>query len=406
VIDVSSAHRKRLMLVALALIVVFWVLWSARQSLVPFMIGGLLAYLMTPLVGAFQSVFPKRGWLNSVGQTVAILLAYSILAGVLVVAGFYLIPPLIRETVDFVEQFPKYWTSIQRESNVLIMYYESEVPDRFKDQIEANLGALASQVASALRAALMVTIGAVGSIIGFAAGFALLPLWTFYVLKDRNEGAERFYSYWPVAWRDDMRNIVAIVDRVLSAYIRGQLMVSLAVGIATGLAMWAIGVGPPLVLGLLAGVTNLIPILGPIIAFAIIALVALATDPERIWFVLLAFVAIQQLESTFLVPRIHGQAVRVHPAVVMVLVVIGGAMWGLWGMIVILPVAATLRDVFVYIYNRLGEDDSFEFLPRTDESTAQERATDLQPWIPPATSQESAPGGSTVPGHATYHDAP
>jgi predicted PurR-regulated permease PerM len=399
-IDLASPQRKRLILVALALLVVFWVFWSTRQALVPFMIGGALAYLMAPIVNAFQLIFPKRGVLHSVGQIFAIILTYSIFLGLLVLAGFYLIPPLISETMEFIEQLPKYWQSIQRESNLLLTYYEAEVPERIQAQIEANLGALGSQVASAIRAALMVTIGAVGTIIGFAAGLALLPLWMFYVLKDRSRGEERFYTLWPEAWRDDMRNIVAIVDRVLSAYIRGQLIVSLAVGVATGLTMWAIGVGPPLVLGLLAGFTNLIPILGPIIAFFIIALVALATEPDRIWLVMLAFIGIQQFESTFLVPRIHGHAVRVHPAVVMVLVVIGGSMWGLWGMIVILPLAATARDVFVYVYNRIGDEEPQLGLGRVeqrDPTTNVPAASPPEPTPAPRQRAERAPP-------ATSHD--
>jgi predicted PurR-regulated permease PerM len=281
----------------------------------------------------------------------------------LLTAGFYLIPPLLRETVELIENIPRYWQIAQREFSVLMTYYEDEVPDQWKAQIEDNLSDLGSQALSTIRAAIMVTLGAVTTILGFAAGLALLPLWMFYVLKDRTEGAERFYTMWPPSWRFDVRNIVQIVDRVFSAYIRGQIFVSVSVGVATGVTVWLIGVEPALVLGLLAGVTNLVPILGPIIAFFIIALVALATEPDRIWLVLLAFIAIQQLESTFLVPRIHGYAVRVHPAIVMILVVIGGSLWGLWGMIVILPIAAAARDVFVYIYGRIEVPDETETGP-------------------------------------------
>jgi predicted PurR-regulated permease PerM len=357
VIDVSTARRKRLILILLAVLVVCWVLWVTRQALVPFVLGGIIAYLMAPIVNLFQIVFPKRGILAGVGKIFAILLTYAIFLSVLVMAGFYLIPPLIRESIDFIEALPRYWEIAQREFDLLMTYYEEEVPNAWKEQIEDSLGELGSQVLSAIRSALAVTLGAIGTIAGFAAGLALLPLWMFYVLKDRSEGVESFYAMWPRAWQDDIRNIVAIVDRVLSAYIRGQIFVSLTVGVATGLAMWLIGIEPALVLGLLAGVTNLIPILGPIIAFFIIALVTLATDPDQIWLVALAFIGIQQLESNVLVPRIHGHAVRVHPAIVMLLVVIGGAMWGLWGMIVILPIAAAIRDVFVYVYNRVEDDD-------------------------------------------------
>jgi predicted PurR-regulated permease PerM len=383
VIDLSSGRRKRLILILIAVALISWVVWEARQALVPFIIGGVIAYLMAPIVNLFQMVFPRRGFLASVGKVFAILLTYAIFLSILVMAGFYLIPPLIRETIEFVEALPRYWEIAQREFNVLMTYYEEEVPNAWKAQIEDGLGALGGQVISAIRSALMVTVGAVTTIVGFAAGLALLPLWMFYVLKDRSEGAENFYNMWPEPWQDDVRNVVAIIDRVLSAYIRGQIFVSVIVGVATGITMWLIGIEPALVLGLMAGVTNLIPILGPIIAFFIIGLVALATEPDRIWLVLLAFVGIQQLESTLLVPRIHGHAVRVHPAIVMMLVVIGGSLWGLWGMIVILPLAAAARDVFVYIYNRIEDEE------------------DQQPFEPPARHHLDSrdAGGREPPSH-------
>lgn len=371
VIDLSSPHRKRLILIILAVSVIGWVLWEGRQSLVPFLLGAIIAYLMTPLVGLFQLVFPKRGMLAGFGNMFAILLTYAIFLSALITAGYYLFPPLISETVAFIEALPRYWEISQREFEALMIWYEQEVPESWKQHIEEQLASLGSQAVSAVQSALMITIGAVSSIIGFGAGLALLPLWMYYVLKDRNEGAERFYTLWPRHWQNDVRNIVMLVDRVLSAYIRGQLFVSTAVGVATGVTMWLIGIEPALVLGVLAGLTNLVPILGPIIAFFIIALVALATEPDRIWLVAIAFIAIQQLESTLLVPRIHGHAVRVHPAIVMILVVVGGAIWGLWGMIIILPIAAALRDVFVYVYNRIEvpEDDQAVPTPRIDDTS-------------------------------------
>lgn len=355
VIDLSTGYRKRVLLILIAIAVIAWILWDARQSLIPFILGGIIAYLMAPIVNLFQIVFPRRGFFSGFGQIFAILLTYAIFVTVLGTAGFYLIPPLMRESIDFIEELPRYWEIAQREFDLLMTYYEEEVPQTWKMQIEQSLGDLASQVLTTVRSALMTTLGAVTTIVGFAAGLALLPLWIFFVLKDRRTGVQRFYTMWPESWQNDVRNVVAIVDRIFSAYIRGQILVSTIVGIATGVTMWLIGIEPALVLGVLAGVTNLIPILGPIIAFFIIAVVALATEPDQIWVVLLAFVGIQQLESNILVPRIHGYAVRVHPAIVMVLVVVGGALWGLWGMIVILPIAAAARDLFAYTYNRLED---------------------------------------------------
>lgn len=348
----ATARRNRALLVVVALLVVAWVVWRTRGALTPFLFGAVIAYLLAPLIDIMQRAIPQGGRMTRLARPLAILLAYIFALAVLIVTGFYVVPPLVDQTVDFVRDVPSYWDDIQRESNSLMRLYEERVPEDMRAQIEANLGALGEQVGTAVRAAMMVTFGAVSTIIGFAAGLALLPLWLFYVLKDQQRGLQWFYSLWPESWRGDVRAIVGMVDDVLSAYVRGQLLLGVVIGIVTGVAMWIIGVPQSLVLGVLAGIFELIPVLGPWIAFVAAALVTLATVPDRIFLVGIAFLAIQQLENTFLVPKIQGDAVRVHPAIIMVLLVIGGSLWGVLGMVIIVPLAAILRDIFVYLYHR------------------------------------------------------
>lgn len=349
-------RRRRWILVGVTLLLVGWVVWSARGALIPFVIGGIVAYLMAPIVARIQRLFPTRGRLGRVARPMAIVVAYLVVIAILVGAGFYLVPPLVRQTTAFFEDVPAYWADVQREIDGLLAQYREQVPTRFRERIEANLDTLGAQVGEAVRAGLMVTFSAVSTIIGFVAGLALLPLWMFYVLKDQTRGLQRFYELWPESWRPDVRNIVGIIDRVLAAYIRGQLLLGIIIGVVTGIAMWIIGIDQALVLGLAAGVTELIPILGPWLGFLVAAGVTLATSPGKLPLVAIAFLGIQQLENTFLVPKVQGDAVRVHPAAIMVLLVIGGALWGIWGMIIVVPVAAILRDIFVYLYARFGEE--------------------------------------------------
>lgn len=347
--------RKRLALVGIAFVGVGWAIWSTRNALFPFILGGIIAYLLAPLVDRIQRAFPTKGRLGVVARPLAILATYIVILGILVGAGFWLVPPLVRQTVDFINVLPAYWQDVQREMNSLVTQYRQQVPVPVQRQIEQNLGAIGAQIGAAARAALVVTFGAVGTIIGVAAGLALLPIWMFYILKDQRKGLQWFYGLWPESWQTDVRAIVGLVDSVLAAYIRGQLFLGLVIGVVTGLAMWAIGIQQSVVLGLLAGIFELIPVLGPWLGFVAAALVTLATDPDRIWLVGIAFLAIQQLENTFLVPKIQGDAVRVHPAMIIVLLVVGGALWGIWGLVIVVPLAAILRDIFVYLYRRAEE---------------------------------------------------
>ncbi len=354
----ESRRFRRVVMVLLALLTVGWVLWAARGALVPFVVGALIAYLIAPLVGVLERLNPIRPRLPSLARTLAILMSYIAVGGLLALAGMLLVPPLIRQTTQFVQAVPQYSAAVNEQVFAWLERYQAEVPPQVQNQIENSLSGLSSLAISAVQSALKTTFNAIGVAIGLFSAIVLLPFWVFYVLKDEPRGVAWFYGLWPSAWRADVRAIVRIIDRTLAAYIRGQLLLGAVIGIATGVAMTMIGMRQPIVLGLIAGVLELVPILGPILTFIVIALVALATEPSKLIWVGVTFIVIQQLENNLLVPRIHGHVVQMNPALVMLLVVTGGALWGIVGMIVIVPLAAVCRDVFRYLYHRLGDEPS------------------------------------------------
>jgi len=345
-------------LVIVALVAVLWVFWSVRGAILPFIVGAIFAYLLAPLVGVFERVLPFGRWFPGLRRTLAILLTYAVALLILAGVSLLFVPPLVRQTNEFVQSAPDYWTALNQQVNDWLAQYETNVPPGVRAQIEGAIGNLWSMALQAFQRAMRLTFGAVGAAIGFFSAVVLVPFWMYYVLKDSRKAVEWFYGLWPLGWRQDVEAIVRIVDRTLAAYIRGQLFLGLVIGVAVGVAMWIIGLTQPIVLGLIAGVLELVPILGPILTFIVIALVALATDPSKLLWVGLAFIVIQQLENNLLVPRVHGYVVEMNPAVVMVLVVTGGALWGVPGMIIAVPLAAVARDVFRYLYRRWSDSES------------------------------------------------
>jgi predicted PurR-regulated permease PerM len=350
----DQRRQYRTMLVIGALFVVGWIAWSVRGSLFPFALGLLIAYLLSPLVYRIERLMPQRGVWRKVRRDVAILTVYLGGALLLVLAGLTIIPNLIDETVGLIEDMPIYWENAQDELEYWSEWYDRELPPEVQAQIEENLQGLSDFLASAVEYIVTYSIGTVRRFVGVIAGLIILPLWLYYVLRSERNARVAFLRLWPEELREDIYQIARIIDRVLASYVRGQLFLGLIVGLASGIGFWIIGVQQPLALGVVAGILELVPILGPWLTFIIAALVVLATDPEKIWWVAGLCLAIQQLENSFLVPRIQGSAVQMNPAVIMVLLVVGGAMWGFLGVIVIVPLAAIARDVFVYIYRRLS----------------------------------------------------
>jgi predicted PurR-regulated permease PerM len=361
--DFSSSRVKRRLLVLFTLAVIAWIIWKARGALTPFAVGAVIAYLLAPVVIFFEHLlpFPKR--FSSVSAGISVILTYLLVTVVLAVAGFFLVPPLIHQTNEFVDNAPGYVDDAKIELDKLNRYYHESVPQVVRTNLEKNLDAVKAQVSETGKTALKLTFNAVGTVIGFLAGLALLPLWVFYVLKDQRRGIVWFYKLWPDDWQEDVRNIVGIVDKMLATYIRVQLFLGIVIGIVTGIAMWIIGIQQAIVLGLFAGIFEMVPVLGPWIAFIVAAIVTLATDPDRIFLVALAFLGIQQLENTFLVPKLQGDALRINPAIIVMLLAIGGSLWGLVGLIVVVPLTAVLRDVFVYLYHRASDIPPAESVP-------------------------------------------
>src|SRR5215216_1545024 len=195
---------------------------------------------------------------------------------------------------------------------------------------------------------------------GIVFGYIIIPFWLFYVLKDRHRIGPTIKSWFPPGLREDVDHVIEIVQRVLGSYIRAQLTRGLFIGVATTIVLRLLGVQFWAILGIIAGVTELIPIIGPILGALPALVVVLATEPEKFWWVLLFYVAVQQLENAVLVPRIQGSAVDMHPAVIIVLLAVAQQLVGFGGLLVAVPLAAVARDIFKYVYRRLQECEAVE----------------------------------------------
>lgn len=349
-------RRYRLWLVAGTVIALTWTVWIARDALFPFVIGLTIAYLLEPIVNRVQRLIPSVGILAKIRRTLAVVVVYGVAIAIVGTGMYTFGNQVAQETVDLIENMPAYTETARTEFKAWNDWYVDTVPPDVRKRIEANLDEATSVLTAAVRTTLLATVGTVQRAIGLMASLALLPLWIFYLLKDQGKAFEFFYRIWPKPIEQDVRNIVGIVDKVLGSYIRGQLILGFVVGFVTLIGLYVLDITYAAPLAIVAGIFEMVPILGPWLSFIAAAIVVLATDPGKIWIVAILFLAIQQLENTFLVPKIQGNAVDLNPAIIMVLLVVGGALFGILGVVAIVPLAAIGRDVFVYVYNRLTEE--------------------------------------------------
>lgn len=366
--------RIRIGMAVGAALFILLLLFLARAALVPFFIGGILAYLLAPLVESISQGMPFHGRHEGLARGLSILLIYALIAVILTLFGLLALPPIAHEVGQFIQDVPTYFESARRQIDIWSHVYE-DLPPGVKQQVDdiaRRIGTMAGQVA---QEAVQRTLSFVTQTFSILLGFFAVPFWLFYVLKDQHRGTHWFYSAFPEQIREDVRAIVAIINHVLGSYVRAQLTLALFVGSVTTLGLTLMGVPFAFVLGVFAGITELIPILGPIIATIIAVIVTLATEPGMAPWVLLFFFAVQQLESVFLVPRVQGHAVDIHPAIIIILLVVAGQLLGIWGMLIAVPTAAVVRDIFAYIYRRLEEEPPLQVIAELEKGqTAADRA--------------------------------
>lgn len=362
--QLSPRRIARWALVLVAIYLVGWLLWQARSALTPFVIGLVLAYLFLPLVNRFEGRVPR--W-------AAILIVYLLVLGLVSTFFAFLVPPLVEQFSQLIRALPDLPT-IQHWVDLVIIEYEqilANLPDEMSAQVRSVLSGMVAQAANTLRTNfigylqgtgtfLVDSLLSVANTVSFLLGFFLIPFWLFYVLMDQQAGRANLHQLLPAWMRTDFWTIASIVDYDFSGYLRGQLILGLIVGTAAGIGLTILnlaGMEVPyvLLLAVIAGTTELIPIIGPIIGSIPAIILGFIDSPTTGLAVLILYVAIQQLENNFLVPRIVGESVGLHPAVLMVLLVVCAQVFGVLGAILSAPLGAVSRDVFGYLYGRLSE---------------------------------------------------
>jgi predicted PurR-regulated permease PerM len=354
--------RVALLLGAAVLLLVLFYL--GRGALGPFIVGLIIIYVLDPAVEWLSHRrLPLGGRPRRIPRAIAVLVVYA-LAVVLLVEGFsLLIGPLVQQVGEFARDLPGFLAALEEQLRRLGDVYDRlTIPEALRQAIDRALASLQSGAGGLDLGSLLPIARSIAGLFGSIFGFLIIPVWAFYILKDRDALIAAFDRALPEAWRADAWAMLGIVDRVFGRWLRGQLLLGLTVGVATFLGLLALGVLVnerfiqfAVLLAVVAGVFELLPIIGPILSMIPTILVALTISPGAVLAVVVLYLLVQQVENNVLVPKIQGDAIELHPSVVIFALVLGGAIAGILGAIFALPVTAAARDIFRYLFRRLGD---------------------------------------------------
>ncbi len=346
-----SKKRTLPILVGIIFIYLFYLL-SKKYNIIHDMIytviiSIVLAYLINPIVNYLERYKVRRG--------IAVIFVYMVVLGIILILSFIIVPKTGREIKRLLNVLPDYFHRISKfMDNIYIKYYENmdNMPSVFQgvDEVIINyIERLENSISISVSRFFEGIISTFSKIISLV----LIPILTFYFIKDRDYFKEKIYIAIPKGIREDVRSLAIEMDMVLGQFVRGRLLLALYVGIATTILLLLFRVDFAIIIGLITGIADIIPYLGPFLGFLPAVFFAFLYSPTRALWVAIFFLGIQWVENNVLAPKIIGESTGIHPITVLLALVLGGGIFGIWGMILSIPLIAIIKILYNYFIKKL-----------------------------------------------------
>ncbi|GAA0324243.1 AI-2E family transporter [Bacillus carboniphilus] len=314
----------------------------------PILISGFLYYLLNPLVKKLQSF--------KIPRTISIIIVYAIIIGLISLLLSYFIPAVTKQFKDLADNLPTY-------ANQSVEFFEemSDSP-QFKwvmtqeyvtlEDIEQKLVEFANSLPNKLTNSLASIIGWVTSV---TITIVTVPFLLFYMFKDGHKFGENLIKFLPSSYRSAGLKTLKETNKTLASYIQGQVLVALFVGTLSFIGYLIIDLPYALILAVVVVFTNIIPYIGPILGGAPALIIGLFESPMKAILVVIVITVAQQLEGNVLSPLILGKQLKIHPATIIILLLVAGNLAGILGMILAIPTYAVAKTVVVNLANFLRE---------------------------------------------------
>lgn len=322
----------------------------APSILFPFGLSLILALLLHPLAETIQKTVEKLGW-KRMPFDLSIILSFIVFLIVLSGVIIYIFVPFVNEFRQFIANIPSMVQDLQNTLPRLERFYSIDVmpPEirRVAENLMAQIGNYTVRLAQ-------FSLSAIFSFASTMIELIVVPFITFYMIKKGSVFCDVFISLFPERYHNHLYNLFTEIHFVLSAYVRGQLMLSTLMAAVIFLGMLFFNIPYPLVIALLAGVVEMIPVMGPIIGAVPPVLLALVQSTGLAVQVIVFYVFVQQLDGHLVMPKLMGHIIRIHPVAIIAAVLLGGHLYGVVGMMIAVPVLSVLQILLrhMWFYDR------------------------------------------------------
>ncbi len=389
----DTSRRWQMLVITL---IIGYLIWLLSPVLMPFAVAAMLAYLGDPLANRLQRLGMSRVWAASIVFLVLLLA----LVGVLLL----LIPLISRQIENLIENLPRYsqwaqqtaWPWLQQKLHLDPRMFDS---DQLLAALKAHIGSIGDIATTVLG---KVSRSGVG-VVMWMTNLVLIPVVAFYLLRDWDRLVGTIDGMLPRSIQPTIAHLARESDKVLGAFVRGQLLVMLALGVFYGAGLTLIGLSVGPLIGMVAGLLSFVPYLGFIVGFiaAIIAALVQYGDWTHVLLVCGVFVIGQLLEGYVLVPRLVGGKIGLHPVAVIFAVLAGGYLFGFLGVLLALPAASVIVVVLRYLLERYRLSELYTEEGPEDPALAGQTEVEVDVTVRNAEGNiDSATETTLKPGHA------
>ncbi len=338
------------LLILLILLVISKVPWLATPFILvgqilglPIILAGVGYYLLNPLVDRLERYRVRRSW-SIIGLFIilALLIAWGIIS---------LIPMVQRQTTTLITEWPQYWHQMTQTSMQWLQDDRLNGVRKQLDQFNQQLSKSSSTAISGLAKSTFSSVGGIVSrVVSIVVAVVTAPFILFYLLRDGHQLPDYLSRLLPVKHRQSAVNLLTEMNRQVSNYVRGQLIVAFIVAVLFYLGFLIVGLRFALLLGIVAGVLNLVPYLGSFLAMIPAVVVAAFISPWMLVKVLIVFIVEQTLEGRLISPLVLGSSLKIHPLTIIFILLISGKAFGVLGVILGIPGYAVIRVVATEIF--------------------------------------------------------
>ena len=332
-------------------VIVCFGLYLVRGALFPLVLGIVLTYILNPFVNFFEQFIPLKSTKPKLARACSITIVA--LTALLITAGCLLlvIPPMFKQSSELVTNIPSLITDARTTVESWNKEYASNIPEEVRVEIDRLLENGGQILLGEFTGLVGRTAVAAVHALTLVVGLVVLPLFVFYFLKDRETVRESFVEVFPIDTQIHVVYVLRILNRIIGAYVRAQFTLAAVVWVFISIGLMLLGVKYAVLLGAVARIFELVPIVGAWLAVIPTIIVVLSTSPEKIVWVLLLYLGVQLFQGAIIVPRVQSFAMKLHPLMILISIVVGSEIAGLWGVVLGPPIAASIKELLIYFSN-------------------------------------------------------